>query len=434
MTADPSASRPTPPELTRAEWGLILVLVAVQFTHMVDFVIVMPLGDRLIRELQITEPQFGWIVSVYAWAAGIASLLASAVMDRFDRRKVLLVMYAGFTVSTLLCGLADSYPMMLVARTLAGVFGGLAAVTLMAIIGDVIEPAKRGRAIGAVTSSFAVASIAGLPAGLWLANHFGRGAPFLALGVFSAGVLLTAWWRLPAVRGHLTAERPGRWTEFADILREPGHRWAFLFSFFLVLGTFTVASFIGPYFISLNGWTEADLAWIYLVAGLCTLVGMNVVGRLADRVPRRPLFRVIGFAALVMAVVVTNLPQSSLWVAAVVLSGFMVAAAGRMVPATAIMLGVARPENRGGFMSLNTAVQHLSTGIAPMIAGALLYRTDDGKLAGFPLVGVVAAGAAAVSLVLAGLLRPAPATTIRVAERAPELEVSDAVPEPKPAV
>lgn len=434
MAADPSAARPPIPKLTRAEWGLILVLVAVQFTHMVDFVIVMPLGDRLIRELHITEPQFGWIVSAYAWAAGIASLLASAVMDRFDRRTVLLAMYAGFAVSTLFCGLATSYPMMLLGRTLAGVFGGLAAVTLMAIIGDVFEPSKRGRAIGAVTSSFAVASIAGLPIGLLLADRFGRGAPFVALAVLSAGVWLTAWKRLPAVRGHLTEVRPGRWAEFAAVVGEPNHRWAFVFSFFLVLGTFTVAAFIGPFLISLNNWTEGDLAWIYLVAGLCTLVGMNVVGRLADRVARRPLFRVFGFAALVMAVVVTNLPASSLAVAAVVMSGFMVAAAGRMVPATAIMLGVARPENRGGFMSLNTAVQHLATGLAPMIAGALLYRTADGKLAGFPLVGVVAAGAAAISLVLAGFLRHAPATTVVVAAPPTESPSVEAVPAPKPAV
>ncbi|MBP3960128.1 MFS transporter [Gemmata sp. G18] len=402
------ASRPRAPsaKITRAEWGLILVLVAIQFTHMVDFVIIMPLGGRLMRELSLTEGQFAHIVSAYAWAAGIASLLASFVMDRFDRKTVLLAMYAGFTLSTLFCGLAAGYEWLLVSRTLAGAFGGTAAVALMSVIGDVFPPEKRGRASGAVISSFAVASIAGLPAGLMLAEWFGRGAPFVALAGLSGLVWVLAWAKLPPIRGHLTAARPNRWAEFGDVVSNRGYLGAFAFSFFLVLGTFTVASFIGPYLTAINGWTEGQLSQIYFVAGVCTLLGMTVVGRLADRVPRLGLFRVLGSAALVMAIVVTNLPPGPLWVAVVVMSGFMVAAAGRMVPVQALLLGVAQPKNRGAFMSVNTSVQHAATGLAPLIAGALV-TIKPGVAIGYPNVGWVAAGTAAVSLVLVGLLKPA---------------------------
>src|SRR5882724_72975 len=138
-----SQKAPSAAKITRAEWGLILVLVAIQFTHMVDFVIIMPLGGRLMRELSLSEAQFAHIVSAYAWAAGIASLAASFVMDRFDRKAVLLTMYAGFALSTLFCGLAGTYEWLLVSRTLAGAFGGTAAVALMAVIGDVFPPEKR---------------------------------------------------------------------------------------------------------------------------------------------------------------------------------------------------------------------------------------------------------------------------------------------------
>lgn len=408
--AEPPANPPPQPpaRLTRAEWGLILVLVAVQFTHMVDFVIIMPLGGRLIRELNLTESQFGHVVSAYAWAAGIASLLASLVMDRFDRRTVLLTMYAGFGLSTLFCGLAPGYELLLLSRTLAGVFGGVAAVSILAVIGDVFPPQKRGRASGAVMSAFAVASIAGLPLGLLLAEWFGRGAPFVALAALSGLVWVLGWFRLPHVRGHLAAERASHLAEFAAVVREPAHLWAFAFSFFLVLGTFTVASFIGPYLTATNGWSEKDLAVIYLTAGALTLVGMNVVGRLADRLPRLPLFRVLALLALVMAVAVSNLPPGPLWVAALALGGFMVFASGRMVPAQAMLLGTAVPRVRGAFMSLNTSVQHASTGLAPIIAGAILHRTPEGRLEGFPLVGLVAAATAGMSLVLAGWLRTAP--------------------------
>jgi predicted MFS family arabinose efflux permease len=276
-----------------------------------------------------------------------------------------------------------------------------------------------------------VASIVGLPIGLQLAEHFGRGAPFVVLAALSAVVWVLGWAKLPALRSHLTGARPNRWGEFAAVVRHPDHLAAFAFTFFLVLGTFTVASFIGPYLMSTNGWSEGQLSWIYFAAGICTLVGMTVMGRLSDRLPRLILFRVVGFAALVMAVVVTNLPPVPLWVAAVVISGFMVCAAGRMVPVQAILLGVAARKSRGGFMSLNTSIQHAATGVAPLIAGSLIVTGNaavaaadpeaTARMTGFPLVGWVSAGTAAVSLVLAGLLRPA------------REEVTAAVPVPAPA-
>lgn len=418
MSATTDPSRPPLAAITRAEWGLIFVLVAIQFTHMVDFVIIMPLGGRLMRELDLSPGQFAHVVSAYAWAAGAASLVAAAVMDRFDRRTTLLVMYAGFALSTFYCGLADTFAELLVGRTLAGAFGGTAAVALVAVIGDVFPPEKRGRASGALVSAFAVASIAGLPAGLVLAEEFGRGAPFLALAGLSAGVWALARAKLPPVRGHLAAPRAGHWRELADVVRHRDHLAAFAFSFVLVLSTFSVASFIGPYLTATNGWTERQLSQIYFVAGLCTLAGMAVVGRLADRAPRLALFRGLALVTLGLAVAVTNLPASPLWVAVALMSAFMVFAAGRMVPVQAMLLGVAAPRNRGAFMSVNTAVQHAGTGAAPALAGALVTLHPDGTMSGYPLVGAVAVVAGAAALALAGLLRPA-------RERPPE-------PEPKP--
>lgn len=403
--ADRPRRRPAAARLTRAEWSLLLILVAIQFTHMVDFVIIMPLGDRLRKELKITKEEFGAVVAAYALAAGVASLLASSVMDRFDRKSVLLTMYAGFGLSTLFCGLATTYELLLVSRTLAGAFGGLAAVALMAVIGDVFPPEKRGRASGAVVSSFAAASILGLPVGLYLTPIYGRGMPFIVLAVVSAVVWIVAVFLLPPVRGHLAAPRRHPVAEFAAVVRQPNHLWGFAFTFFLVLGTFTVASFLAPVYSSVNGWDEHQLAVVYMVGGAFTLLGTNLIGRMADRVPRLGLFRVLGGGAIVMALIVTCFPAVPLWAAALGLSGFMVFAAGRMVPAQAMLLGVSGPATRGAFMSLNTAVQHLATGLAPMIAGVILVETPDKKLEHFWAVGLFAAATAGVSLVLAGRLK-----------------------------
>ena len=407
MSASPTKAQP-PAIITPTEWALIFVLTAIQFTHTVDFVIIMPLGERLRRELEITPSQFGYIVAAYAWAAGVASLLASFIMDRLDRKTVLLFLYAGFALSTLYCGLANDYQGMLLARTLAGVFGGLASVTIMAIIGDLFPHEKRGRASGAVMSAFAIASVAGLPIGLMLGELYGRGTPFIVLAGVSALVWIVGLFRLPEVNEHLRHARPHPLREFSEVIQVPNHLWAFAFSFFLVLGTFTVGSFCGPVFASINDWTEKSLAVVYLCAGLFTLVGMNIVGRYSDRVPRLPLFRALALGAILMALVVTNLPPGPLWIATLALSGFMVFAAGRMVPAQAMLLGTAIAKNRGAFMSLNTAVQHVATGLAPAIAGAIVVEDENGKLSGFPMVGLVAAGSALVALVLAGKVNTAP--------------------------
>jgi DHA1 family inner membrane transport protein len=436
---EPAARRPTPPRITRGEWALILVLVAIHFTHMVDFVILMPLGKRLMSELGISPIQFGWLVSTYAIAAGVTSLCASLVMDRFDRKAVLLTMYGGFTLSTLCCGLAWNYETLLVARTAAGMFGGLAAVTIMAVIGDVFPVEKRGRAMGAITSSFAVASIAGIPLGLLLAEWLGWGAPFVALAGLSAAIWATAALRLPRVRGHLVHERRHPFTEFAAVVKEGNHQRAFAFTFFLVLGTFTVGSFSAPYLAATNGWGEYELALIYSVCGVCTLVGMNVVGHYADRLPRLAMFRVLGAVTILATLAMANLPAGPLWAATAVLSAFMVFSAGRMVPAQAMLLGACQPRVRGAFMSLNTAVQHLGTALAPVLAGALITETADKKIEGFPLVGWVAAAAAVLSLVLAGTLRtvkPEPPPVDREPKGSAEEAVTPAVPAspaPEPA-
>jgi MFS transporter, DHA1 family, inner membrane transport protein len=220
-------------------------------------------------------------------------------------------------------------------------------------------------------------------------------------------VWVLGWFRLPAVREHLTHSRSDVFAEYLAVAREPNHLRAFVFSFFMVLGTFTIVSFIGPYFASTNGWTESHLAVIYLSAGACTLPGMMLVGRLSDRMSRLLLFRIIAAITVVMTVLITNMPATPLWVACVALSGFMVVATGRVVPAQAMLLGAATPRVRGAFLSLNTFVSHLATGLGPALAGALLVRNPDGTLSGYPVVGAVASLSAVVALVLAGFVRPA---------------------------
>lgn len=409
-------STPARRHLTWPEWGLVAVLALVNFTHILDFVIVMPLGERLMRTMHIDARQFGLLVSAYGLAATASGVLASLVADRFDRRTLLLASYAGFILATVFCGLANTFPLFLLARVLAGAFGGLAASAIMAVIGDVFPDLRRGKAIGAVTSAFAVATVLGLPAGLFLAKQFDSyGVPFVAIAAASVGVWGVAWVRLPSVTGHL-AHRTGLSVVagFVAVVRRPNHLKSFAFMLALVLGTFTIIPFLAPHMQINCGRSEDDIPWIYAAAGVCTLIGMNAVGWLTDRVGKRPVFLVMAVGAMVMTLVITHLPPVEFWPATAAATLFMLTASGRVVPAQGMMLATADPKTRGAFTTLNAAVSHLATGLGPLISGAVITTrtetTDAGlekivQLDHYDRAGILAVGFAAIALLLSFLLR-----------------------------
>ena len=396
------------PKITRTEWALILLLAGINFTHILDFVIVMPLGKQLITELQISPAQFGHIVSAYGIAACVAGILAATVVDRFDRRSVLLFNYTGFTISTLACGVAPDYTWLLVARGLAGAFGGVTSSAILAVIGDVFPNERRGVALGAVTSAFAVASIVGLPIGLLLATEFGRGIPFIALAGLSVPVWITAFFRLPSLTSHRQRAGTKIWVELRIVVLHPNHLRSFAFMFALVMGSFTIIPFLAPY-LELNcGATRDEVALVYAIAGVFTLVGMNVVGRLTDLYGQRRVFLIAALGSIAMTLLITNLPAWGIIASAAAASGFMVTAAGRIIPAQAMMIGSSPAPLRGRFMNLNNAVSHFATGVSPLVAGSIITQANEtAPLEGYPIAGLVAVGFASAALGLAFLLRPA---------------------------
>lgn len=412
------SARPKP-AISRSEWELLLLLAAVQFTNILDFVIIMPLAPLAKRDYQITSEQFGHAVAAYGYASCIGSLVAAKYLDRFGRKSALLSLYMGFTLSTLCCGLAPTYELLVAARAVTGLFGGVAGAAVMAIIGDVFADYRRGTAMGAVMSSFAVASIVGIPLGLLLAENFGTGAPFIALAIMSALVWCGTFYVMPSLRGHLANGHPPAtlWKLFV----EPNHLLAYLFTTALVLGSFSVVPYIADSMVANAGQKIENMKYVYLVAGLFTLVSTNVVGRLSDRYGKKFMFRVMGLSAIVTVLILTNLPPVPLWVAMLTAIALMVTTSGRMVPAQALITASAAPSVRGGFLSLNGAVQAAAMGLASQLGGALVGQTEDGRLPGYPIVGAIAAVSALLSLVLAGSLRTADAGPMRVPVREEEV-------------
>lgn len=389
---------------------ILLILASVQFTSIVDFMVVMPLGKQLERILNLSHAQFGVIISSYTFAAGLAGLVASVVVDRFARRPAFLTLYAGFLAGTLLCGLAPNYWTLLAARFVTGAFGGILGGMAMAIIGDVFHESRRGRATGALMSAFAVASVFGVPIGQVLGLRFGWHAPFLVLAVLGLPILFIAARALPRLDAHLhKASREHPLEQLRSIFTDTNHLRAFALTVSLMLGNFCIFPYLSPYLVANVGIREEHLPIAYILGGALTLVGAPLAGRMADRYGKLRVYRVIAPLSAVVMLALTNLPVVPLWIAVVTMALLMLCNAGRMVPAMAMITSSVLPHRRGGFLGANAAVQHIAAGIGTSIGGQVLATATDGRVLNFPVAGLIGAGVTVASLWLAGRLRMAEA-------------------------
>jgi predicted MFS family arabinose efflux permease len=399
-----------PLRLTRAEWFLLLVLAAVQFTHIIDFVIVMPLGPVFKSALNLSVQEFGWMVSAYAFSAGVTGLFAAWFLDRFDRKKALLVLYAGFTVGTLFCAAAPNFPLLVASRAVAGGFAGVLAANVLAIVGDALPETRRGAGMGVIMSAFSVASIVGIPLGLWLSNLAGWRAPFAVLGLLSLAVWIGAWLVLPPLRGHLARGHEPSISTW-QILANANHLRAYALMVVLVTSSFLVVPYMTIYLVNNLGVRNEDLGYIWLCGGVATLGTMNLVGRWADRYGKLLLFRIFAALTILPVLLITNLPPVHLVVVLAVTTFFMVASSGRMVPAVAMVTACSLPRYRGSFLSINSSVQQTAMGVAPLLAALILGESEDSAgaqpLSGYGWVGLLSAGFMVASALLGGLLRPA---------------------------
>lgn len=401
---------PSPPRISRSEWEILLILAAIQFTNILDFVIVMPLAPSLKADLGIDSKQFGWFVASYGFASFIGTVFAARLWDRFGRKRALLTLYLGFALSTLYCGVSPNFTAIITARAAAGLFGGVLGAAVMAVVGDVFADARRGTAMGVIMSSFAIASIAGVPLGLMLAERWNTQAPFTILAFLSMVIWGMAAFFLPQLKDHIVKDR--RSPSMMELIFVPSHLKAFVFTTALVFGSFMVVPFLADAMVANAGMVKENVKYIYLAAGLATFVSTIIIGRLSDRYSKRLMYSVIAGIAVVMSIVVTNLTEVSLTNALLACTGFMVFTSGRMVPGQALITGCALPTVRGGFLSLNTAVQSAAMGAASVLSGSLISNDESGKLVGYSTVGLIAAGCALVSIVLANQLKVVDSTPL----------------------
>lgn len=394
-----------PPSLTpRQERQVLWLIAAVQLTLILDFMIMMPLGPELMARLDISAARFGAMVSAYTLASGVMGLLGTLWLDRFDRKRTLIVLYGGFIAATISCGAAMSPAWLLISRALAGACAGLLWAVLMAVIVDLVPVERRGRAIGTVMTSHGLSAVAGVPLGLSLASQWGWRAPFLAIAALAIVLWIGVTWRLPAVDRHLAAPDSGEAPSPSAPLFSPGLALGWGLTFCVVFSGFLLIPYLGAFMVGNLGLRASDLPWVYLCGGSAALLTSRWIGHLVDRHRPARVLACLLLGTMVPHLWFTHLSPSPLPAVIGVFVLFMTLTSGRIIPTIALITSRVPPALRGRFMAVNSAASDGASGLAAWTSGILIASSPDGALIGFDRMGWMAVGVTLVALSVLWLL------------------------------
>ncbi len=381
---------PTLPTFSRYQVFLIAVLAFLQFTIILDFMIMSPLGALIMPALRITPSQFGVAVSLYAFSAAFSGLMAAGFADRFDRKRLLLFFYVGFILGTVLCGLAGTYHLLLAARVVTGLFGGVVGSVAMAIITDLFALELRGRVMGFVQTAFAASQILGLPAGIFFANLWDWHAPFLAVVCLTAPVALLIMLKMKPVTAHLgLPQEHSPFMHLFHTLTERRYLSAFAVTATMTTGGYMLMPFGSAYLVNNVKISLDHLPTLYLVTGLCTIFAGPLIGRFSDSFGKFQVFTFGTILSIIMVVVWTHMGPTSLAIVIVVNVLLFVSIFSRMIPSQALISAIPEPSRRGAFNAVNVSLQQFSGGLASALAGLVVLRGVDGTLQRFDWVGYI---------------------------------------------
>jgi predicted MFS family arabinose efflux permease len=386
---------------SRYQSALIALLAFAQFTIILDFTIMSPLGAIIMPALGITAAQFGVAVSAYAFSAGISGILAAGFADRFDRKRLLLFFYAGFTLGTVLCTLAPTYHVLLLGRVVSGLFGGVMGSIVLAIITDLFALHLRGRVMGFVQTAFAASQVLGIPAGLFLSNRWNWHVSFGALVALSIVAMAAVMLLMRPVNGHLSQKQErNAFGHLIATIGQPRYTLAFAVTTLLATGGYMLMPFGSAYTVNNLGIGIVHLPTIYLVSGLFSIFIGPLVGRASDTFGKYPTFAFGSTVSIIMVLIYTHLPQVSLTTAIAVNVLMFVGIFSRMIPSQALISAIPEPSQRGSFSAVSASLQQLSGGLGSVFAAAIIAQNADGTLRHFDWLGYVVVATALVSLTL----------------------------------
>jgi predicted MFS family arabinose efflux permease len=386
---------------SRYEVFLITILVFLQFTVILDFMILSPLGAILLQELKISTSQFGIVVSAYAWSAGISGLLAAGFADKFDRKKILLFFYTGFLIGTFLCGIATDYTFLLLARIVTGIFGGVIGSVSYTIVTDLFPLQVRGRVMGFLQMAFAGAAVLGLPIGLYLANKWGWQSAFIMIVAVCVVLLLLILLYVKPVNAHLAAkpaQHPVR--HLIKTVSNKTYAKAFCSTLLLATAGFMLMPFGSAFAVNNNGISVNDLPLLYTITGISAMLAAPLIGKLSDKAGKYIVFVIFSCVMIAAVTIHSNLDIIPFYTVIIFSVLMFVSYSGRMIASSALVTAVPALPDRGAFMSINSSVNMISGGIASLVAGSIVYQLPSGRVENYDILGYVVAGATTITIVI----------------------------------
>ena len=370
---------------------VIAILALTQFSVVLDFMVISPLGDMLMKSMSLSTTQFGVAVFSYAFSAGVSGLLTAGFADSFDRKKLLLFFYVGFILGTLFCGLADTYPLLILARIVTGLFGGVIGSISMAIVSDLFLLEQRGRVMGFLQMGFGASQVLGIPISLYIANRWGWQSPFLMI----VGLAFIIWFlifiKMKPINAHLDKKmETSPYRHLVNTLSQRNYRIGFMATALMSLGGFMIMPWGSSYAINNLKVTTEQLPFLFMLAGVSTLIIMPIIGNLSDRIDKFKIFTVSSIWLMVIILIYTNLVPVPFWIVVMLNILMMMGIMSRMVPSIALVTALPEMHDRGAFMSINSSLQQMSGGIAAAIGGMIVVQKDNySPLENYDTLGIV---------------------------------------------
>jgi predicted MFS family arabinose efflux permease len=377
--------------LTRYQWLTVAILALTQFTVVLDFMVMSPLGDLLMKDFKVKPDQFGIVVSSYALAAGISGFLTAGFADRFDRKRLLVFFYSGFIFGTLFCGMAESYNQLVWARILTGLFGGVMSSISMAIVADIFSLEQRGRVMGFMQMGFGLSQIVGIPLSLFIADMYHWQTPFYLIVGLSVGMLLAILLALKPINAHLALKQENSaFKHLLATIKIRNYRIGFMATAFMSLGGYFMMPWGSAFAVNNVGISQKELPLLFMIVGISTFMIMPLIGWLADKVNKFQLFMLASLVMIGSVLVYVHLGETTLFVLIVVNIFMMGGIMARMVPSQALTTSVPEAKDRGAFMSINSSLQQMAGGVAAMIGGKIVWQySPSAPLMNFDLLGYV---------------------------------------------
>lgn len=379
------------PEPAHNEYQIVFLIAFIGFLASTDSMLLMPLSDKIMQEFNVSAQVSTWVISVYSIFAGISGFLSASIMDRFDRKRLLIGTFLGFSIGTMLCGFANSFSLFVLYRGITGIFGGIVGGVGVAIVSDLIPYKRRATAMSIISLSFAVSAIVGVPIGLKLAKDFELLLPFKILATISFFTLIPIFLWLPNINKHLSdkIQHKSPFKTINETIKDINQVWALLLAILIVFSHFVVLQFIVPYMENNVGFSSKLVPIMYAIGGICAIATAPFIGKIADKKGNFPSFVVLMVLSFIPILLSTHISVVSMPLALFICVTFFILAAGRMIPAYTIMSGATNAEKRGGFMSMRSACMEIGTALASIVSGFVVKIGADGMVHNFNYVGYI---------------------------------------------